>query len=65
MFLTAGERRDEMMAQIPRAQAPDGLKVGQVVQLSNGMPVSAQSTCRSVVCGMRGWRRVRCCAQQL
>lgn len=41
MFLTAGERRDEMMAQIPRAQAPDGLKVGQVVQLSNGMPVSA------------------------
>lgn len=41
MFLTAGKRRDEMMAQIPRAQAPDGLKVGQVVQLSNGMPVSA------------------------
>lgn len=33
-----GERRDEMMAQIPRSQAPEGLTVGQVVQLSNGMP---------------------------
>ncbi len=32
------------MAEIPRAQAPDGLKVGQVVQLSNGMPVSMYCT---------------------
>lgn len=33
------------MAQIPRSQAPEGLTVGQVVQLSNGMPVRAMDCC--------------------
>ena len=41
----AGERQDDMVAQVPKSQAPEGLKPGSVVQLTNGMQVG------------RGWGR--------
>lgn len=37
------------MAIIPKEQAPEGLKPGTVMQLSNGMPVSGRAG-TTVVC---------------
>ncbi len=37
----AGEHKEELIVEVPRSQAPNGLQEGQVVQLSNGMQVGA------------------------
>ncbi len=33
-----GEARDDLMGEMPKAQAPDGLELGSRVQLSTGQP---------------------------
>lgn len=53
-FSHAGERREDMVAQLPRAQAPEGLQAGMVVQLSNGMPVRGAWRGCCALCGRMG-----------
>ncbi|MPZ97818.1 MAG: peptidylprolyl isomerase [Dehalococcoidia bacterium] len=38
-----GERREDLILEVPAAQAPDGLSAGDQVQLSNGAPATVVS----------------------
>ncbi len=35
-----GERNEDFILEFPRDEAPDGITVGQVVQLANGLPAT-------------------------
>lgn len=39
----AGEPNEEMIAELPKSQAPPGLEKGMVVQLTNGMQVGRRA----------------------
>jgi FKBP-type peptidyl-prolyl cis-trans isomerase 2 len=44
-----GERREDLLIEVPRAQAPDGLEVGQRVMLGNTPATIAEITDQAVV----------------
>lgn len=44
-----GEREDDLIVELPKEGAPDGLKVGDSVRLSNGMPVTIIEISEEVV----------------
>ena len=44
-----GQRDDQLIFEVPRAQAPDGLKAGDQVQLSNGAPATIMEVSDQIV----------------
>lgn len=44
-----GERSDELLLDVPRSQAPEGLSAGDQVQLSNGAPAVVLDVTEDVV----------------